>query len=85
MTPNGFQAFKLDGNELEPHGKPRASKEAVENTIKINADLLGDETYIVLPVYTNSLPIPKPEKRATKDADEYFGKPLAVIKSCGGE
>jgi hypothetical protein len=83
MTPNGFQAFKLhDG--LKPYGKPYASKEAVESTIKIAADLMSDVTYVVLPVYTSLLPIP-PFKTPTKDADEYFGKPLAVIKSCGGE
>lgn len=59
MEANGYQAFKFRLGELKPHGDPKPTQDEVESTIKIAADSMSDVTYVVLPVYTNKLPIPK--------------------------
>ncbi len=57
MKTNGFQLFRADSKSVMPVGKPVATFEEAETTVKIPRDLMGDITYVILPVYTNKLPI----------------------------
>ena len=57
MKSNGFQVFRVTSKGIEPVEKPVATFEEAEARVRIPRDLMGDMTYIVLPVYTNKLPI----------------------------
>jgi DNA-dependent RNA polymerase auxiliary subunit epsilon len=61
MIPNGYQVFKIDyqrqADLLPMRGDPKATLAEAEASIKIAKDSLGEVTYVILPVYTNKLPL----------------------------
>jgi hypothetical protein len=59
MKSNGYQLFKVTSEGIIPKGDPQLKFEDIEKKINISLDMMGDVTFVILPVYTNLLKINK--------------------------